>query len=417
MEIDNKNNQINQLHNNILNGLTMILSNISDKNEKNTCIYVSVGSAAYSANKNEITGIWSIDDQNNQQFPQFLKSLKQILPFSPVHIILIDPMLENPPLIVWDKSTDNTKCSNNWKKTNIYQKFDIEHYENNVNNINVYVLRKYVIYEPYDNRFSEIEAINISLFLIQLDVESIENNWFTVFNDFSGVIMSNIALVHDKTLKDINYNHLNHVIYGLGTRKDGGCNFDLTLPECDFVYDITSNGIKVFNPFYNTCHDNDILKSLMYLAEMPDATEKHKRDCLIVMSQIEELIKYKRKIILYEIMTLVRQFGKLLKDPSQIDKKSIRVNNLYILFTYKINLEELYKNEKYFDIFYHCVEILKKELKEHICVIYKQETNDIVEKIVLDMILMLDPYSWYNQISQLLKEFDKRTGKEIKIEY
>lgn len=398
-----------------LDGLTSILSNISNRNEPNTSIYVSVGSAALSAHRDNISNVWTINDQLNQQYPKFLKSLKNLLPFSPVHILLIDPGLENPPFIVWDNTTDNTKPGVKWQETNIYKQFNIDHFENMSENINVYVVRKYVCYAPYE-RDELTEMLNISLFLTQLDLESIEHNWFTVFNDFSGVVMPQIALVHDETLKGTE-NHLNHVIYGIGARKDGGCHFDLTAPECDFVYDITPRGIKVFNPFCSTCHDGDLLPSLQFLAEMDDASDKHKRDYQIAIAQIGEYIKYKRRIILYDVMTLVRQFGKLIKDSTQVDKKGIYINNLYIKATYGINLKELYEKEQYFEIFYKCVYILKEELKEHIFVAYGKDTNEIVEKTVLDMIVNLDPYAWYNCVLQLLKEFDKKTGREIKIEY
>lgn len=402
-----------------LTGLTNILLHISDKNQKNTCIYISIGSSASTVSKDALTGNWTISNGNNQQFPPFLKNLKRLSPSIPIHIILIDPNLENPPFIVWDGTDNNTKPSSAWLKSDIYQKFNIEHYENIKDNINVYVLRKYVVYDPYENNdyYNGVNAINISLFLTLLDMESIEQNWFTVVNDFSGIIMSKVALVHDQILKTKDKNHLDHIIYGLGARKDGGCNFDLTQPECDFVYNITSDGIKVFNPFCSTCHDNDMLQSLKYLADMPDANEKHRNDYLIAITQIGEFIKYKRRIILYEIMTLVRQFGKLIKHPDQIDKNSICPDNLYIKITYGINLHELYKDNRYSDIFYHCINILKEELKEHIYVIYGKNTNEIVEKIVLNMILTSDPYQWYNQISELLRDFDNKTGKQIKIEY
>lgn len=397
----------------ILSGLSQILNDIHDQRQQNTTIYVSIGCSAPSAFQNNTTGVWSMDQKNNQQYPQFLKSLKEILPFSPLHIILIDPALEDPPFITWDMSKNNKKCSDIWEEKITYSNHKISYYIDNLSNISVYVLRKPVKYYPYTNH--DDVSIDIDVFFQQLNCDSIKNNWFTVVNDFSGRIMAVIAMIHDEYLGD----HINHVIYGIGARKDGGCNFDLTAPECNFVYDITDNyGIKVFNPFCESNKiDNEMLESLRLLSTIDYFGEKPKRDYEIVMAQIGEFMKFKRRFILYDLMSLIRQFGMLTKDPERVDLKGIVINNLYIKTKHKVNLLERFEQKKYSEILSICLDILKKEIGDHIFVVYKEKTREIVEHTVLNMLLCNDPYKWYDYIKKLLDNFDEQTGKKIEITF
>ena len=150
-----------------------------------TTIYVSIGSASLSNIKN-------VSHSRSQQFPCFLRSLKSLNQSIPIHIILIDPSLEEVPQMITINKNEWIKIINN----------DIEIFYNEKENIHVYCIRKYVKYcflysSPYfqcpvaqknysfDNVFLEgMEYLDITEFLSQMNNYAKENNWFFVFHDF-----------------------------------------------------------------------------------------------------------------------------------------------------------------------------------------------------------------------------------------
>ena len=88
---------------------------------------------------------------------------------------------------------------------------------------------------------------------------------FFVFNDFCGRSNKYVAELYDEQI----YAHLDHIIYGLGARKDVGCYIDVTGNDCVFPFKLTERNrmmIKVFN-IYNYLSGNQIYDINSAIAE------------------------------------------------------------------------------------------------------------------------------------------------------
>lgn len=133
--------------------LSECLDNIDVANNPFTTIFVSVGSASHMKKYNDILRKWELDDCNNHQFPPFLQTLKN-KHNSPIHIFLMDPLLEDIPFItscqanrskMWN---DSKKLDDGWYIDDKYPKV----FHNVKNDVHVYCLKKYVTY-PCDQYF------------------------------------------------------------------------------------------------------------------------------------------------------------------------------------------------------------------------------------------------------------------------
>jgi hypothetical protein len=212
---------------------------------------------------------------------------------------------------------------------------------------------------------------------------------------------------------------VNHIVYGLGARKDGGCFLDLMSPLCNFVYNVTpTSGIKVFNPFREeNVNDGNFLDSLYMMTQIEYAGEKPKKDYAIVKAQIEQFIKFKRTFIMRDILSLVRQFGMLITSPERVDQRGVCIGNFYIKSRCTTDIAKLFQEKKYKELLDIFIEMLRKELYEHIYVVYKEETDNIISFTISEMLACNDPYKWYNFIKPIIDDFDKRTGHPVELEY
>lgn len=391
---------------NTVDALTEILNSI-DKKNKLVSIYVSIGSAASNI-KMDNSGRTSIDPKFEQQFPPFLKSLKEELPFEPLHIILIDPLLESPPFITW--GSKGQELCHDWTETFVFKRFGIKSYFNSINNIYVYAINDTVKYSPI--LLGTLSHTNIDKFINELNILSMINKWFCVLNDFSGRQMSDVAIYHDKLLEE----HIDHIVYGLGARKDGGCYLDITKPECNFVYIISpNNGIRVYNPFKNENNaDIELVRSLKQQALSQDASEKVKKQYEIIKAQIWQYIKQKRKFIMMDLMTLIRQFGMLAHNKIS-DIAGIKLDNQYIENNYCPELQNMLKNKQYDDALNVLLNILRIELRQHLSVIYSDDTELVIEHTITEMLACENPYKWYNFIKKIIDHFDDQTGIKINL--
>mgnify|MGYP001594973207 FL=1 len=201
-----------------------LLDYIETKGEKYVTIYVGIGSSAkYSVQQDSLTGMYKIDPKQEQEYPMFLSTLKSKYPTHPVYIILIDPALEDPPFVV---------CDSHNKLDTSYWSYDekINIFNSEGTNIHVIPVRISVTYDFYSRH--EPEALNITIFFDKLNELSIKNNWLSILHDFSG---KNIALMAERYDELLKY-HKNHIIYGLGVRRDESCCINLILPMCNFVF-------------------------------------------------------------------------------------------------------------------------------------------------------------------------------------
>lgn len=407
---NNRNNANDQINNQINNQM-------NNKTNNHTCIYVSIGSATNKSMVSINNGMISLNPKFEQQFPPFLKKLKEELPFEPLHIILIDKLLELPPFVTWDSEHNQIgqlgigQLGKDWKEINILKSYGIKTYYNELSNIHVYAVIDYVRYFPelHSNYMGDPTHANINDFIEKLNILSITNNWFTVVNDFSGKNMKDVSVYYDSILGD----EIDHIVYGLGARKDGGCYLDVSKPECNFVYIISENeGIKIYNPYKNT-NERDI-QLVKMINEKSGENQKYARDDEIIKSQLWEYIKFKRKFIMIDLMTLIRQIGML--ESNKIEKiNGMILKNNYIQNTYHFNFEELIFKNEFKKVLDELISILKIELKSHISVIYQDKTNQIVEKTISEMLECENPYKWYNYVKKLIDNFDEVTGKKINL--
>ena len=205
-----------------------------------TIIYIGVGAACGLINENGL-----IDDKNYHEYPMFLQQMQERLHSVQIHIILIDPLLTEPPYSVKDHS-----------KNLHYHQTDVDIYTArtpNQNTVNVYCIRDNVY---IDGQYVNDGYVNITQELFYLNEICMSESIFFVFNDFCGRSNKYVAELYDEQI----YAHLDHIIYGLGARKDVGCYIDVTGSDCVFPFKLTERNrpmIKVFN-IYNYLDRNQI---------------------------------------------------------------------------------------------------------------------------------------------------------------
>ena len=205
------------------------------------CIYFASGSAAATLNDNGL-----VDDENYQQYPKFIRELlnKYLVK---LYIILVDPILENPPYIVRDKTFG----------------FDFQEHSQNkyiYNNITIYCVREYVYIE---GQIFNDNYINITNDLYKLNELCKQESILMFYYDYSGKDVKEVAELYDIQVKP----YLDHIIYGLGSRTVIGCYVNLNDDISQFAYKLVERNrkmIKVFN-VYNILYNNvyeDIRQSI-----------------------------------------------------------------------------------------------------------------------------------------------------------
>lgn len=371
--------------------LIQSLTSIVEKNERRVTIYVAIGSAAHMAKYDEVTGISSIEPIYDQQYPMFLKTLKTTCLTDPLYIYLFDPSLEDIPFIVKNKFGEGME--EGW----ICEEFELlKIYTNLEMNIRVYSIKRYVIY-PYDMLLnpmydlSDVDPINLTDFFNQLNIYAIEKKWFVVAHDFSGKEISKLGYYYDDVLKG----HLDHIIYGLGSRTDeGGCYIDLTDINCQFVYEISDVDIKVFNPF-NIDNTFELFELLNSMKELDNYN--------IMKTSVDMYIRSKTKLLINDVMTLLRRLGNLYLE-KDFDMNIINTISIFVIKKTGMDILEMIKSKQYKLIIDSIIIIIKSELEKIINHFYKDATKSVINVVIGCMLYNPDPYRWYMHINKLLLE-------------
>lgn len=236
-----------------------IINHIDRDKHPLTVVYVGIGVATHVTITDYKSMMQIVDPKIEHQYPMCLKKICELSDNIHTFIVLIDPMLEDPPRIVRsNKIFSQNKFGDGWIVDETYKNI----YYNKSKKMTVYAC-KYAVTYPGDiwrnNESYKNKLIDMKLFFDSLNKKSIINNWFSLIHDFSGRPISYLAKYYDKQLG----NHRNHVIYGLGCRLDSGCYIDLTSNICQLVCNITDSGIKAFNPYmYDNC-DIYMIRNLM----------------------------------------------------------------------------------------------------------------------------------------------------------
>lgn len=374
----NKNLVCTELHNmsDTLEYMLNCLNTIVDG--QRITVYVAIGPASHMKIQDPNTHEWSIEPKYDQQYPMFLKSLKKKCPNDPIHIFLIDPLLEKVPFIVCNKKNE----------LDDHFVFDPERkaYHNNQTNITVYPINEYVSY-PGDGRYhNENQCVDLTTFFDTLNELAIERHWLVFGQDYTGRNIANINKYYSNVLK----NHYDHIIYGIADGMDGGCYIDLSLPICDFEYVVYPHYVRIFG-IRNFDSLKEFLDSKQQLYEI---TGTHNSP--ILNEQIKQYIDNKQKFILYNIIGLLRQLQ------AKIIGRDVDISLEYILsienncnVACDINLRGLINTQKLdqaFDIIK--LSILPTELEKLLYHKYTDVTIYKIEEFMHHVFAEKDPYKW-----------------------
>ena len=361
----------------IINTIIEKISNIPL--EDPVFIYTGVG-ASGSIDHNGI-----LELENYHQYPPFLQNLKNTIPNLHIFIILIDPYQENPPYMVNDK---NLILEPNVIEPN----GNIECYTNNTNNLTVYVMRKSVYTDPYEEK---PDYINITKQLQHLNSFAINNNITTLYHDFTGRKNSLLAEYFDKELND----NLDHIVYSLSAREDHGCRFDLTdissyFPfRIDFQQFITHNKrviIRLFNIFRFTEMDTIKEKLEIEMNNYPPYMRS------MIEKQKDQVINSIKTELRNEIFTILRLIVRLVKGEETYEE----IKNVYFFN----NLPEYEKtksltmyHEKKFN---NLLDYLMNYYGKKIDTVSKIKDLYVSGREILEFIVNGEnPYDWYNSLN------------------
>lgn len=356
------------------NDLSIIISNISNiikstSQETPHIIFMSLGSAAATRNLNGL-----VDDENYHQYPQFLQNINHKIRGGHIHIILIDPELESPPYIIQDHSKG-------LDFENITGNYYIAH---NFNHVHVYTLRKFVFVN--DGQFNYPDYINITDDLIALNNLCMEESILLIYNDFSGRANKSVAELYDEQI----CMHLDHIVYGLSSRKQISCYINLLEVDAQFAFKIVKQNrlmIKVFNIYtYLIGKENYNINNIIdeYGIENIDIISSH-ISCAL-QNYIEEFKNYS--------LSVLRCLYNLKKDKININI-SISANNITINKDKQKQINNLLNTKKYDELYEYVFNIFAFNL-DYIC---KLKDNGLTGYNMLKAITNNDdPFKWYNEL-------------------
>ena len=113
-------------------------------------------------------------------------------------------------------------------------------------------------------------------------------------------------------------------------------------------------------------------------------------------------------------MTLIRQTGMLAHNKIACIS-GLKFDNAYIENNHYTGLTKLLQNQQYYEAINVLIDILKIELNNHISIVYKENTNLLVDHTISEMMSCENPYKWYNFLKKVIDDFDERTGTKINL--
>lgn len=363
----------------LLNCLDNIKSNV---NSQRITIYVGIGSASHMKVEDPQTHEWSIEPKYDQQYPVFLKSLKNLCPKDPVHIFLIDPFLEEVPFMICDRYN---KLSNDFAFD-----YNSKSYHNDKTNITVYPIRKSVSY-PNDGRQNNDEQhVDLTLFFDVLNILAIEEQWLVFGQDYSGRNIANMKRHYSSVLS----NHHDHIIYGIADGLDGGCYIDLTLPICNFEYIVYERYVRIFG----LSNFENLHEFLEAKQQFHETTGKHNSP--ILNNQIKQYVESKKKFILQDVIGLMRQLQ------ANNLGRNIDVSREYITSiadNYDFELPQLIDKDPVRAFVTLKTLVLPRELELLLYHKYKSFTESKIDEIMSCVFSENDPYKWNDILRNIWK--------------
>ena len=359
-------------------------------------IYTGIGTAAGMRNADG-----SLDAKNYHQYPPLLQDIKNTYPALHLFIVLIDPLQEKPPYMIHDKAIGTGNNSLPEAEENVY--YDEQ------KQITVYTLAKNVIAEPYIDPMKIIiyaDYLNITIDLRDLNQFAKEMaNVTLLYHDFTGRRNDLLAEYFDD---EIASNDLDHCVYGLSTREDHGCYFDLSAPESYMPFRLMQennlNRVSFFNIFKYITNSNTMHNTMHKMAsdiEKYDGINTHDKQNLVDMQRsiVLKQIKNDFKNVIFSMMRVIL---KLMKGE---EKKEDIIN--FSVFGYisstkaRIYCEEQFAKGQYKELFDFLMNVFSKKMD----IVVQLLQYDFTGRELLGFIIDKhdkDMYKWYDNLNYFL---------------
>ena len=383
-------------------------------------IYTGIGTAA--GMRNSTTGV--LDAEHYHQYPPLLQDIKNTYPALHLFIVLIDPLQEKLPYMIHDKAIGVANNSLQQQAEQQAQAQGQEKAQEKAENIyydeekqiTVYTLAKNVTAVPYIDPTKIImyaDYLDITNDLRELNKFAIEMaNVTTLYHDFTGRRNDLIAEYFDE---EIDSDHLDHCIYGLNTREDNGCYFNLTAAEAYLPFYLMRenevNRISLFNIFKyisknkKNKNKNNTLKMASDINKyyFPSFFKKENEDK-------QYLIDLQRKIVLKQIkndfkndiFSTMRVLLKLIRG----EEKKEDITN-YSIFGYiaatkkRVYIEEKFAEGHYQELFDFLMNLFSKKMDTVVQLLHYDFTGRELIGFIID-IHEKDMYKWYNTLNYFL---------------
>jgi hypothetical protein len=320
-------------------------------------IYIGIGTMA---GLRETDG--TLAQANYHQFPPFLQDLRNRYPTLHLFIVLIDPMQENPPYLLRDF---------------------------NVSNVEVFVYRENVNMLPFPPNNIDIDITDN---LRDLNEFAVNNNASLLYHDFTGRRTASVAEFFDSELDN---SLLDQIVYGMSSREDHGCYFDLTQTNAYYAVRLDTNNnrrpiIKMFN-YYKFITNNSFYK----LTE-----EMNKYDNEVV-------IEWQKNQIINDISTqfkniyiaMLRQLRKIMLNPEDPDIDP----NLYLYNNFSDSQRYMFLDmwhTKEYDLLW---EILYNYCADKLHVYTTLMNMNMTGEQLLNIFTENpDPYKWYTTVKMYM---------------
>lgn len=362
-------------------------------------VYIGVGTYMCRFQK-DADGNDFIPLEDSQQFPPALQSLYQSHPDLEFYIILIDPILENPPYITRDPNVKN--ILNNPIFTKSMFNSEVELFTNP--RLNIFVIRdnvgiREIGYHSYDG------VCDIKDNLTYFHDMCIRNNILYIYHDFSGANLRILSRYFNDSIKD----NLDVIIYGFGNGYVDDCIVNLLDEKCQLATIRKATENRDIICCYNI--DKIMINNLNIHEYINDFNEFNIENVHII-TEINKLLidKIYSEFTNYilQILRNVKEIDtKIYNNTFEFDNSNLININHYISLTTDDYLEinELIINkdnllfEKVKQIIANRYEIVFKFITTG-GLFENYNSKQIIDYITLDDI----PYKWYNNLKNILSK-------------
>jgi hypothetical protein len=376
--------------------------------------FFSVGSAANMSEKR----VTKLEQNDIQQYPPLVQKLGMEMGME-THLILMDPVLTNPPYIVQhmreihnlDPNDDQHDYQHDYQNGDYYFYPQI--------NLHVHVFKIPVNYQTIPSKNGNVNvALNydITPILYQFNEHCKETNNLLIFHDFSGRDTWKLAEHMD--------NHPSgsknaSVLYDISMRRQGSCYVDLNDPFYNVKMDVDNNNKLVFfNPFHLRSHE--IINMIKKMDPFRDANEINqllyvvKRNIYLIKNYLYPVVRrslvfiqdYITKPTREEKSNLVDKFKSRMLESDFVLYEAYGYMNLYR------NINSIHNN----DSFPYEVEKNVKNMIKIMCSIIEHMFNGIRfshNDMMSVHFINLNLYKWMDYLEQDIKEWKNGFGNFI----